>query len=91
MVNLSPTDDSFHESLCSLRLAKQVNQCELGKPKRQLKEVVKDTPSTSTSSSHHVSTTPLTPSGKRQHPPTSSSATSSGLHLQNKRLAVKKL
>lgn len=38
MVNLSPTVDSFHESLCSLRLAKQVNQCELGKPKRQVKE-----------------------------------------------------
>jgi hypothetical protein len=36
MVNLSPTEESFYESLCSLRLAKQVNQCELGKPKRQL-------------------------------------------------------
>lgn len=39
MVNLSPTEESFYESLCSLRLAKQVNQCELGKPKRQLREV----------------------------------------------------
>ncbi len=39
MVNLSPTEESFYESLCSLRLAKQVNQCELGKPKKQLKEV----------------------------------------------------
>lgn len=38
MVNLSPTEDSFQESLCSLRLAKQINQCELGKPKRQLKD-----------------------------------------------------
>ncbi len=43
MVNLSPTEESFQESLCSLRLAKQINQCELGKPKRQLKDSV-DTP-----------------------------------------------
>jgi hypothetical protein len=46
MVNLSPTEESYFESLCSLRFAKQVNQCELGKPKRQLK----DAPSASISS-----------------------------------------
>ncbi|ETW03433.1 hypothetical protein H310_04897 [Aphanomyces invadans] len=38
MVNLSPTVESAHESLCSLRFAQHVNQCELGKPKRQLKK-----------------------------------------------------
>ena len=38
MVNLSPTDESYGESLCSLRLAERVNQCELGKPKRQIKD-----------------------------------------------------
>jgi hypothetical protein len=38
MVNLSPTEESYFESLCTLRFAKQVNQCELGKPKRQLKD-----------------------------------------------------
>lgn len=41
LVNLSPTEESYFESLCSLRFAAQVNQCELshyGKPKRQLKE-----------------------------------------------------
>jgi kinesin family protein C1 len=37
MVNLSPTPDSASESLCSLRFAQHVNQCELGKPKRQIK------------------------------------------------------
>lgn len=38
MVNLSPTYESYFESLCSLRFASQVNQCELGKPKRFMKE-----------------------------------------------------
>lgn len=38
MVNLSPTEESYFESVCSLRFASQVNQCELGKPKRQMKD-----------------------------------------------------
>jgi hypothetical protein len=33
IVNLSPTVSSSNESLCSLRFASQVSQCELGKPK----------------------------------------------------------
>ena len=36
MVNLSPTQQSYNESLCALRFAKKVNQCELGKAKRQV-------------------------------------------------------
>ena len=36
MANLSPTSESFFESLCSLRFASQVNQCELGKPKKSI-------------------------------------------------------
>ncbi|CAM9384876.1 unnamed protein product [Ascophyllum nodosum] len=39
MVNLSPTEESYHESLCSLRFAAQVNQCELGRPKRHLRDM----------------------------------------------------
>jgi len=35
MVNLSPTPESYGESICSLRFASQVNSCELGKPKKQ--------------------------------------------------------
>ena len=38
MVNLSPTVASYAESLCALRFASQVNKCELGRPKRQLKD-----------------------------------------------------
>jgi len=37
--NLSPTELSAQESLCSLRFASQVNKCELGKAKRSLEEV----------------------------------------------------
>lgn len=36
MVNLSPTSESYFESLCSLRFATKVNQVELGKAKRNI-------------------------------------------------------
>merc|ERR1719330_904309 len=39
LVNLSPTELSTQESLCSLRFASQVNKYELGKDKRSLEEV----------------------------------------------------
>jgi len=39
LVNLSPTEMSTQETLCSLRFASQVNKCELGKAKRSLEEV----------------------------------------------------
>jgi len=38
MVNLSPTEASYQESLSTLRFAKQVNQCELGKASRSIKD-----------------------------------------------------
>jgi len=39
VVNMSPTEKSTQETLCSLRFAAQVNKCELGKAKRSLEEV----------------------------------------------------
>jgi len=39
MVNLSPTQDSYFETLCSLRFASTVNKCELGRPKKQVREL----------------------------------------------------
>lgn len=42
LVNLSPTDASAQESLCSLRFASQVNKCELGKPKRSVEDTGTD-------------------------------------------------
>jgi len=35
-VNLSPTDESHFESLCSLRFAQLVNKCELGRAPRKV-------------------------------------------------------
>ena len=37
IVNCSPDAMSSGETLCSLRFASQVNQCELGKPKKMAK------------------------------------------------------
>jgi len=39
MVNLSPTQESYFESLSSLRFGKSVNQCELGKAKRHFEDL----------------------------------------------------
>jgi len=47
LVNLSPTEESFQESLSTLRFAKQVNQCELGKAKKSIQADVSDTASQS--------------------------------------------
>jgi len=42
MVNLSPTEASHQESVCSLRFAAHVNKCELGKAKRSVEEATDD-------------------------------------------------
>jgi len=36
MINLSPTADSYQESLCTLKFASHVNQCELGRAKKNI-------------------------------------------------------
>ena len=46
IVNLSPTQMSYQESVCSLRFASQVNKCELGKPRRTIEDVESDNEST---------------------------------------------
>lgn len=64
MVNLSPTYMSLDESLCSLRFAQNVSQCELGAPARQIKSRI-------SSSSSSTANGPATPGS------TTSSTTSS--------------
>ena len=57
LVNLSPTDVSTQESLCSLRFASHVNKCELGKAKRALEDVVEDDASSIGSNFSGISST----------------------------------
>ena len=38
MVNLSPTAESYNESLSAMKFASMVNKCELGKAKRHITE-----------------------------------------------------
>ncbi|KAH9086407.1 hypothetical protein LEN26_020170 [Aphanomyces euteiches] len=56
MVNLSPTDASIDESLCSLRFAQQVNACELGSAQRNVKKDMREP-----RSQREVSPPPVTP------------------------------
>lgn len=75
LVNLSPTEASVQESLCSLRFAAQVNKCELGKAKRSLEEVDdEDAASISSAMSGAVSRR----SGNKSAAPSRTSARSGG-------------
>lgn len=64
LVNLSPTDDSHAESICSLRFAAQVNQCELGRPKRHVSDLKDEGSVSSTASSRGPSPTAAVASRK---------------------------
>lgn len=85
LVNLSPTEESYYESLCSLRLAKQVNQCELGKPKKQLREV-SSVLTASASPAQPPSTTPV----KRSMPNPTNGPTGGGGANMVKRIPLRK-
>lgn len=67
MVNLSPTYLSLDESLCSLRFAQNVSQCELGAPSRQIKSRLSTggpaTPGSSTSSTASANNLPASAPG----------------------------
>ena len=82
MVNLSPTEESFGESMCSLKFAQQVNQCELGKPKRQIKDMPADnsgceTPAPKSTSTARSTAAPSTSStAKRTRTPVKSATAS---------------
>ncbi len=60
LVNLSPTEQSYFESLCALRFASQVNKCELGQARKNV-QVAQDSgsstgPGSTTSSVSRAST-----------------------------------
>merc|ERR1719330_622921 len=75
LVNLSPTEKSTQESLCSLRFASQVNKCELGKAKRSLEEVdEEDAASISSGMSGKVTRASSKPKGTMKSPPGRSTA-----------------
>jgi len=65
MVNVGPEDDHAHETLCSLRFAKQVSQCNTGgKPKRTVKVV----PGSAAASSSAPPSRAPTPPSRSQTP-----------------------
>ena len=58
LANVSPTEESYFETLCSLKLASQVNKCELGKAKRQFGQNSTSTSGTTSGSSTPTCSTP---------------------------------
>ena len=54
IVNISPAQASLHESICSLRFAAHVNQCELGRAKRQVVEVTSATSTPASTNTEHA-------------------------------------
>jgi kinesin family protein C1 len=62
IVNVSPTAGSAHETLCSLRFAAQVNQCELGRPKKSAQIVQEEEKDTAGSDRNSLTERPATSS-----------------------------
>merc|ERR1712038_1104490 len=79
LVNLSPTEASVQETLCSLRFASQVNKCELGKARRSLEEVdEEDAASISSGMSGKVSRASSKPKSTMKSPPGRTGARTGG-------------
>ena len=88
MVNLSPTEASYFESLCALRFASNVNKCELGRPKKQVKDLnANATSSTTTTISASLPPPPpksATNSTKSSTKPPTTSTRASGIRRPSK-------
>lgn len=78
LVNISPTQESTSETLCSLRFASQVNKCELGKAKRSLESVDDDDAASISSSMAGSKINMKSPPGRASSKISATSASNSG-------------
>lgn len=83
---MSPTEASFFESLSSLRFANTVSQCELGKPKRKLKDVSNDSGSSKSFPTSDNVEEVSAPTPSKKTPSATSSTTTAAAQMSSKKL-----